>query len=65
MCEISAYGRRDGSEELLLESVIRVEPAGEDGWRLISLFGEQRELVGKFKGADFRQNRIFFEIAGG
>ena len=62
MCEISAYGYKGGREELLLESVVRVEPQGEDRWRLLSLFGEERVLAGRFRGADFRQNRVFFDM---
>jgi predicted RNA-binding protein len=62
MCEIKAYGLRDDGEELLLESVIRVEPQGADTWRLLSLFGEERLVRGKFQRADFRENKVYFAL---
>jgi len=64
-CEISAYGCKGGREELLLESLVRVEPQEKDSWRLLSLFGEKRVLAGRFRGGDFRQNRVFFDVEEG
>lgn len=62
MCDIKAYGLREGGEELLLESVVRVEPQGVDTWRLLSLFGEERLVRGKFQRADFRENKVYFAL---
>jgi len=50
---------------LLLESLVRVEPQEKDSWRLLSLFGEKRVLAGRFRGGDFRQNRVFFDVEEG
>ncbi|MBW1946923.1 MAG: CooT family nickel-binding protein [Deltaproteobacteria bacterium] len=61
MCEANAYIYRDGNEELLLESVDIVEPDEEGGYRLISIFGEQKIVKGKIKLMNLVDNKILFE----
>lgn len=61
MCEANAYFLKDGQEELLLESVDVVEPEEEGGYRLISIFGEQKIVKGKIKLMNLVNHKIVFE----
>ena len=61
MCEANAYLVKDGEEQLLLESVDLVEPEDPDGFRLVSIFGEQKIIRGRLKGMNLVQHKIFFE----
>ena len=61
MCEANACLIKDGEEQLLLESVDLVEPEGPDGFRLVSIFGEQKLIRGRLKGMNLVQHKIFFE----
>jgi predicted RNA-binding protein len=58
MCEANAYVIKDGEEQLLLESVNLVEP---EGFRLVSIFGEQKIIRGRLKGMNLVNHKIFFE----
>ena len=55
MCEANAYVIKDGEEQLLLESVDLVEPEDPDGFRLVSIFGEQKIIRGRLKGMNLVQ----------
>ena len=46
MCEANAYMLKDGTEELILESVDIVEPSDDGGYRLVSIFGDQKIIKG-------------------
>ncbi|MFH1122909.1 MAG: CooT family nickel-binding protein [Pseudomonadota bacterium] len=61
MCEANAYYHRNGKEELILESVDLVEPEEEGGFRLVSLFGEQKIIKGKLKSMNLVDHKILFE----
>jgi predicted RNA-binding protein len=61
MCEANAYWIKDGKEEVLLESVDLVEPEGPDGFRLVSIFGEQKIIRGRLKGMNLVNHKILFE----
>jgi predicted RNA-binding protein len=61
MCEANAYWIKDGKEEVLLESVDLVEPEGQDGFRLVSIFGEQKIIRGRLKGMNLVNHKILFE----
>ena len=61
MCEANVYVIKDGEEQLLLESVDLVEPEDPDGFRLVSIFGEQKIIRGRLKGMNLVQHRILFE----
>ena len=50
MCEANAYVIKDGEEKLLLESVDLVEPDEPDGFRLVSIFGEQKIIRDDSRG---------------
>ena len=47
MCEANAYLVKDGLEELVMESVDLLEPDEGAGFKLVSIFGEQKILKGQ------------------
>ena len=61
MCEANAYLLQGDKEELVMESVDIVEPQGEDSWRLVGIFGDQKILKGKIKMMNLVNHKIFFE----
>ena len=63
MCEANAYLVKDGEEELLMSSVDLVEPDGEDAWRLVGIFGDQKIVKGRIKGMNLVEHKIFFEAS--
>lgn len=44
MCEANAYLILEGHEELIMESVGILEPEGENTWRLLGIFGDQKRI---------------------
>lgn len=64
MCLSNAYVKSNGERELLMEQVTSVDITG-DKIVLKTLFGEQKEVVGKLRQVDFIANAIILEkIAG-
>ncbi|MBW2095170.1 MAG: CooT family nickel-binding protein [Deltaproteobacteria bacterium] len=61
MCESSAYLDKAGEELLIMESVDMVEPDGDDAWRLVGLFGDQKTVKGRLKEMNLVNHRIIFE----
>jgi predicted RNA-binding protein len=61
MCEANAYFYKDGKEELVLESVDVVEPQEQSGFRLISIFGDQKIIRGRLKTMNLVNHKIVFE----
>ena len=61
MCEANAYIYKDGTEEMFLESVDIVEPEEDGGYRLVSIFGEQKTIKGKIKSMNLVNHKIVFE----
>ena len=59
MCESNAYLEGDGEPELILKDVTTLRPEG-DGWVLVTLFGEKREIKGRLKLIDLLGHRIVF-----
>jgi predicted RNA-binding protein len=60
MCEANAYVDKNGTEELILESVDLVEPEDDGSFRLVSIFGEQKIIKGRLKGMNLVDHRIVF-----
>jgi predicted RNA-binding protein len=60
MCEANVYIEKDGVEALVLESVDIVEPLEEGGFRLVTIFGEQKMIQGRLKGMHLVDHRIVF-----
>ena len=61
MCEANAYLIVNGQEHLIMESVDRVEPIGENKWTLVSMFGEEKTVTGRFKAMELVDHRVLFE----
>jgi predicted RNA-binding protein len=62
MCEANAYLVKDGQEQLFMESVDIVEPDGDDMWRLVGIFGDQKMVNGRIKGMNLVEHKILFEV---
>ncbi|MFH1123651.1 MAG: CooT family nickel-binding protein [Pseudomonadota bacterium] len=60
MCEAAAYLLKDGKEELLLESVDLLE-CRKDQVRVVSLFGEEKEVKGRVKALSLVDHKIIIE----
>jgi len=61
MCEANVYIYKNGTEEIFLESVDIVEPEEDGGYRLVSIFGEQKTTKGKIKSMNLVAHKIVFE----
>ena len=61
MCEANAYFDNGDEELLIMESVDMVEPDGDDSWRLVGLFGDQKTVKGRLKRMNLVNHRIIFE----
>ena len=61
MCEADAYLDNGDEELLIMESVDMVEPDGDDSWRLVGLFGDQKTVKGRLKRMNLVNHRIIFE----
>ena len=61
MCEANAYLDKGDEELLIMESVDMVEPDGDDSWRLVGLFGDQKTVKGRLKRMNLVNHRIIFE----
>jgi predicted RNA-binding protein len=60
MCEAHVYLKKNGEEELLLESVYLIESEG-DRWRLENIFGEQKVLRATFKVLALSEDKIVLQ----
>ncbi len=60
MCEANAYLLREGKEELILESVDKVESDGGQ-IRIESIFGEQKVVKGKIRSMSLLNHKILIE----
>jgi predicted RNA-binding protein len=61
MCEANAYLVKEGQEQLLMESVDIVKPEGDDTWRLVGIFGDQKTVKGRIKCMNLVNHKILFE----
>ena len=61
MCEAAAYMSRNGEEELILEAVDLIEPEEPGGFRLVSMFGEQKSIQARIKTINLVSHRVVFE----
>jgi predicted RNA-binding protein len=60
MCESNAYIKKEGKEELYLESVDLIRPEGNRVY-MRSIFGEERFFDGKIKEISLVKHRILLE----
>ena len=61
MCEANAYLVEKGREELLMEAVDVIEPEGDNVWRLVGIFGDQKTVKGRIKLMNLVDHKILFE----
>jgi predicted RNA-binding protein len=61
MCEANAYWVENDKEELIMESVDILEPEGDGGWRLVGIFGDQKNIKARIKGMNLVDHKILFE----
>jgi predicted RNA-binding protein len=61
MCEANAYLVKEDQEELLMEAVDTVSPEGDDTWRLVNIFGNQKTVKGRIIGMKLVDHKICFE----
>lgn len=60
MCESNAYWVKEGKEEILMENVDIIEPEGEDTFRLVNIFGEQKTIKARIQGMNLVNHKILF-----
>ncbi|MGD9010325.1 MAG: CooT family nickel-binding protein [Desulfobacteraceae bacterium] len=61
MCEANAYFIKDEKEQLILESVDVVQPGDDHTWRLVNIFGDQKEIRARIKKMRLVEHKILFE----
>jgi len=61
VCESNAYLTKGDEELLIMESVDVLESAGDDSWRLVDLFGDQKIVTYRIKCMSLVDHRIIFE----
>jgi len=60
MCESKVYLATEEAEELVMEDVTSIRPEGQ-GYRLVSLFGEDKLVRGRIREIDLLKHRVVFE----
>ncbi len=60
MCEANAYLRKNGQDELFLESVDKVTPM-EDGLLLENIFGQRKTIKARIREMALVQHKIILE----
>ncbi len=61
MCEANAYLVKENKEKLVMEAVDMVETEGDDIWRLVDIFGNQKTIKGRIKAMKLVDHKILFE----
>ncbi|MBE9565987.1 MAG: CooT family nickel-binding protein [Proteobacteria bacterium] len=60
MCESKVYLAMEEAEELVMEDVTSIRPEGQ-GYRLVSLFGEDKLVRGRIREINLLKHRVVFE----
>ena len=60
MCETNAFLRSGGAEEMLLESLSKIEVKG-DSLQLFNIFGDRKELQGRIVEINFQGGKVLVE----
>jgi len=63
MCEANAYLMNEEEPSLVMEAVDVVEP-GEDGLRLVNIFGEQKFLKATIHALSLVDHKIYLKACG-
>jgi predicted RNA-binding protein len=61
MCEANAYLVEGGREQLIMESVDKVEPE-EGGLRLVNIFGEQKFIQGRIEALSLVDHKVLLKL---
>jgi predicted RNA-binding protein len=61
MCEANAYMVENEEQKLIMESVDTIDPAGENTWRLVGIFGDQAVVKGRIRNMRLVDHTILFE----
>jgi predicted RNA-binding protein len=61
MCEANAYFIKDEKEQLIMQSVDVVQPCDDNTWRLVNIFGDQKEIRARIKKMRLVDHKILFE----
>jgi predicted RNA-binding protein len=61
MCEANAYVAVNGNEDLVMESLDRLEPQPDGAFLLVDIFGNQKILTGRLKRMSLVDHRVVFE----
>jgi len=61
MCEANAYIVKEGKEELLMESVDIIEPEEDGFYKLVSIFGDQKNIGARIRSMNLVNHKILFE----
>ena len=61
MCEANAYLIKKDGEQLIMESVDIMDSDGENIWRLVDIFGDQKIIRGRIKALNLVNHKILFE----
>ncbi len=61
MCEADAYVIQDGREQLVMESLDKVEPI-DDGLQLVSIFGEQKFIKGQVDSLSLVEHKVVIKL---
>ena len=59
MCQSNVYFKRDSKEELIFEDVAKIEFKEHNVIRLVSLFGEEKEVQGELEEVNLLSHKIF------
>ena len=60
MCEANAYLVEGGQEQLIMESVDKVEPE-EGGLRLVNIFGEQKFIQARISALSLVDHKVLLQ----
>ncbi len=61
MCQSNAYFFSNNKEELILEDVAKIELLDNNKIKLISLFGEEKEVSGEIEEINLLSHKIFIK----
>lgn len=60
MCESSVYMRKNGNEDLILESVDELEVQG-DEIRVVNIFGDEKRVKARISKLSLVDHKIYLE----
>jgi predicted RNA-binding protein len=61
MCEANAYFIEDEKEQLIMQSVDVVLPGDDNTWRLVNIYGDQKDIRARIKKMRLVEHKILFE----